>query len=458
MVALSAVGPSAAADSSGPVTLAGYQAQALAVAARFQLNSPGLLPLGDPAVGTILESDLPFARTTVDPGPVIDALASPLYPGDTIAHLGSALSTFGAPGIPNEPVLADSQYPPSPGFPGTASFGNPTTTARVATAASNADQNGATAAGAVASFGLPGVLSVAGTEATNHTKLDQSSIESNAEASLGTVDIGGVIRIAGLRARASATSDGTTGKPAATLEIGKVTVAGLAAFIDQNGIHLAGTAGASGLFNIVSDLLNKTLSGLGVTVKAVSATLSHNGPSATADSGGLEITVTQHTPGILNFPGSPVIPLPPPLPTIGPGVPPLTEQLVVVLGQAHAAVNASLAPAFGEVGAGPPVDQPLPPPPASPVSSTTGSLLPSGAGASAPAALAATPPALSGAGAGPLTDGRAARATPVRGRLILGLAPGAAQILAAVVAVILGAGVLLGYARWQLLTGRPRVP
>jgi hypothetical protein len=47
-----------------------------------------------------------------------------------------------------------------------------------------------------------------------------------------------------------------------------------------------------------------------------------------------------------------------------------------------------------------------------------------------------------------------ARATPVRGRLILGLAPGAAQILAAVVAVILGAGVLLGYARWQLLTGR----
>jgi hypothetical protein len=437
-------------------SLAGYQAQALAAAGRFEINSPGLLPLGDPAVGTIVETDLPFARSTVDPGPVVDALGSPLYPGDTVAHLGTVFSTFGAPGVPNEPVLAEAQYPPAPGFKATASFGAPSTAARPATAESSANENGARASSSINSFGLPGVFGVGGSEVSNTLTIAQSSIDSNAVASLGTIDIAGVVQIAGMQARASATSDGTTAKPSASLQIGRVTVAGQAAFVDQDGIHLATSKLGAGVTTTLSNLLNKTLATLGISVKTVAATIKSDGPTASADSGGLEITMTQHTPGILNVPGVPVIRLPGPLPTIGPGIPPLVEQVVLVMGQAHAAVNATLAPSF-DLGGGPAgtglVGSSTTP------TTTTQTLAPGGPGASAPAALAASgTPSATGTGGGnqpQVAGGPSFRATP--SRVILGVPVRVAQVLAALLGVIAGAGVLLGYARWQLLTGRSRV-
>jgi hypothetical protein len=436
----------------GAVSLAGYQAKAEAAAARFQFNSPGLLPLGDPAVGTVVETDLPYARTTVDPGPVVDALGSPVYPGDTVAHLGTVFSTFGAPGVPNEPVLAEAQYPPAPGFKTTASFGNPSTAAKPATADTSANEGGGKASSSLTSFGLPGVFAVGASETSNTITIGQASIDSHATATLGTIEIAGLIQIGGARAVASATSDGATGKPSASLQIGRVTVAGQPAFIDGDGIHLAGTALGRGLTGAVSDLLNKTLAGLGISVKTVSAMIKHDGATATADSGALEITMTQHTPGILNIPGAPIIPLPSPLPAIGPGVPPLTEQVVLLLGQAHATVNASVAPAFGggvfTPSAGGAGDTTTP--------TTTQSLAPTGPGTSAPAALdgsAVAAPAIgSGAAVQPVAG---APSVPVtRSRLILGVPAGVAQLLLAVVGVLAGAGLFLGYARWQLLSGR----
>jgi hypothetical protein len=437
-----------AADSGA--TLAGYQAQALAAGGRWQFNSPGLLPLGDPAVGTIVEFDLPFARMSVDPGPVVDAMGSPVYPGDTAAHLGSALSTFGAPGVPNDPVLAEAQFPPAPGFKTSASFGSPSTAARPVTAESTASETGGKAASSITSFGLPGVFGVGASEASNAVNIGQTSVDSNATATLGTIDIAGLIQIAGTKATAGATSDGTTGKPSAKLEIGRVTVAGQTAFIDQDGIHLASSVLGSGLGSTVSDLLNKTLAGLGITVKTVSATLTHDGATATADSGALVITMTQHTPGILNMPGVPVIPLPAPLPAIGPGLPPITEQVVLLLGQAHASVNATLIPAFGGFGSTPGGGASGP--------STSTSLPPSGPGASAPAALAALGPSSTtggSTGAPQLATGPSFQTTP--SRVVLGVPVRVAQILVALVGVIGGAAVLLGYARWQLLSGRSRL-
>jgi hypothetical protein len=421
----------------------------LAAAGRWQFNSPGLLPLGDPAVGTIVEFDLPFARTSVDPGPVVDAMGSPLYPGDTAAHLGSALGTFGAPGIPNDPVVAESQFPPAPGFKTSASFGNPSTAARPATAESTANETGGKASSSITSFGLPGVFGVGASESSNVVNIGQTSVDSNATATLGTIDIAGLIQIGGTKAVAAATSDGTTGKPSAKLEIGRVTVAGQTAFIDETGIHLANSALGSGLTATISDLLNKTLLGLGISVKTVSATLTHDGAIATADSGALVITMTQHTPGILNMPGVPIIPLPAPLPAIGPGLPPITEQVVLLLGQAHASVNASLVPAFGGFGSTPTGGASGP--------STSTSLPPSGPGASAPAALAALGPSSTttgSSGAPQLAAAPSFRTAP--SPVVLGIPVRLAQIFLALVGVVAGAGVLLGYARWQLLSGRSR--
>ncbi len=105
--------------------VAGYGLSALAAGVRYQLNSPGFLPVGDPAEGTILELDIPIARTGISQGPLINAVASPAYPGDTVAHLGTAVGTFApdAPPIANYPVLAEANYPPTPLHGSTASFG-----------------------------------------------------------------------------------------------------------------------------------------------------------------------------------------------------------------------------------------------------------------------------------------------------------------------------------------------
>src|SRR3954452_11139181 len=81
--------PLAWAPGASGADVAGYNLSALAAGVRYQLNSPGFLPLGDPAEGTIMELDVPLARTGISQGPVINALASPAYPGDTVAHLGT---------------------------------------------------------------------------------------------------------------------------------------------------------------------------------------------------------------------------------------------------------------------------------------------------------------------------------------------------------------------------------
>jgi hypothetical protein len=86
---------------------------------------------------------------------------------------------------------------------------------------------------------------------------------------------------------------------------------------------------------------------------------------------------------------------------------------------------------------------------------TTQTVAPTGPGSSAPAALDASvsaPAVGSGAGLPPVAGAPSVPLT--RSRLILGVPAGVAQILLALVGVLAGAGLLLGYARWQLLSGR----
>src|SRR5436305_109189 len=83
VLAVVAAAPVIAADnppaggSTGATHIAGYTIKTLSAAVRYQLNSPGLLPVGDPNEGNVMEADLPFARINISQGPVIDALGSP---------------------------------------------------------------------------------------------------------------------------------------------------------------------------------------------------------------------------------------------------------------------------------------------------------------------------------------------------------------------------------------------
>jgi hypothetical protein len=434
---------STATTSNGQV-VAGYTASSVAAGFRYQLNSPGLLPVGDARVGTVAEFDVPFSRVNVDQGPVIDSLGSPVYPGDTAARLGSALGTFGAPGVPNDPVLAESNFPPAPQFPTSAQFnqsaaGNGT---GAATASSTANQTGGTADAAVTSATLakgPGGSSPVSTssivtDAT--TDVGPACVDGSAQSRTSSIAIAGVVEIGGVVGYAAARSDGTKAVPQATLKIGAVTVAGLPAFIDGNGIHLASQQPVGGaVVQVVTSLLQKTLASAHMTVKMLSPTTTVKDGMATADSGGLEIAVQQTLPAVGQPPA---------------GTPPLPLQNIVEYGAASVSVNATTAPAPGSqtpaVSGGSAGSGGSPLPVVGGGTSTPGDIT-SGSGGTLGAGSGFSPGAPAGAGGQPLATqpiAAPARGSPAPiGWILVG-------ILLAVVAV----GPLMGYARWQLLEGR----
>ena len=422
--------------------VAGYGLRALAAGVRYQLASPGLLPVGDAAEGTIFEVDLPFARSIVTGGPVIGVVSAPVYPGDTAAHLGTALATFGAPGVPNYPVLAEANYPPAPGFGQDASLSSPSAPgAGVGTATSHAGPEGATADARITSVavppGAPALVEVGSSAASNAVKLEESLVSTEAVSHTGTVTIAGLIVIEGVTARAAATSDGATGKPAAALEIGRVSVAGQPAYIDADGVHLVGQQPVgTGVAPGVESLLQKTLATDGISIRAVSPKVTSVQGEATADSGGIIIGLTRTVPalgvpGLGSLPGVPV-----PL-----GTPDLPLYVEVTLGMARVSANATGVPADDVV-----ADTSLPPADVSGASEVA--LDATGAGSSAEAAL--------GAPTTPSTGNELTPAVSTERPGPFGSSIPVPWVIAGVLASIVLCGPLLGYARWQLLEGRAR--
>ena len=434
----------------GADQVAGYNLGAQAEGARYALASPGLLPVGDAEKGTIMEFDVPFARDTVSEGPVIDALGSPAYPGDTAAHLGTAVATFGGPPLPNDPVLAEAAYPPSPGVGPRAAFGPAGGGSSAGSASATAGAQGAAAQATAASSsysptgGAPGASS---DSATSTTKIDigTNCVDASATAATGAVDLaGGLIHIGGITGTAAARSDGSRAAPEAHLSVGQVTVGGLAAYIDHDGIHLAGQQPLGfGVVGQVQAALNNALQSYGMAVKLIDPTTTKGpGAAATADSGGVEVTFDRTLPAT-GVPGVPAISVPgqPPVPV---GSPPLPLHMEVIYGSATASADATNAPPVGAV--------PTPPPPATPTAASSGAPSTAGLSGGTTGSLGSSGTSLgtlSGPGAGPSVElanssGPAGSGVPVPvGWIILG-------ILASLVV----AGPLFGYARWQLLEGR----
>ncbi len=135
----------------------GYNASALAIGAQFAFNVPNVVPLPNE---NLIEEDVPFARTEVGSGPVVDSVGAPYYPGDIAADLGSLLITFGAPALPlNDPLLAESKYPTSPGYTAHATFGIPPAAATalqpsIFSSVADSSANGGDATGTISDLSL----------------------------------------------------------------------------------------------------------------------------------------------------------------------------------------------------------------------------------------------------------------------------------------------------------------
>ena len=451
--------PAAVAQTAGG--LAGYNLGATSAAVEFDLNSPGLLPVGDATTGNIFSVDLPFTRTTVSSGPSIDALGSPLYPGDAAAHLGTAIATFGGPETPNEPVLSEAQFPATPNNGADEKFSTPAVqngafSMGAASSESHASATGANVNAVVGEIGAgPAMASAANlvhivsSKVTNSVQIGDSSVSSNATSTVNGIDIAGVIQIASVTGTAGGTSDGNNGTPSASLNIGKVSVASQAAYIDQDGIHLISQGGGGALVSAANTVL-QNLAAQGLTIHTVAPTETTNGAQTSNNSGALVISLSGNTPTV---PGIP--PLAPGLPPT-PGQPSVPFVVNLLLGGATAAANASPFPTFPTVSTPSDLGS-LPSSSETPVSSGTGAVSSGGgggvalAGAPAPAAgTIGTTQTLSPTGPGASASGARAVLARVGKSVPVGLA-----ILVFVLA-IMSSGGLLGYARWQLIDGRRR--
>ncbi|HET6810565.1 MAG TPA: hypothetical protein VFH50_06110 [Acidimicrobiales bacterium] len=439
--------PPGGAAAPGGSQVAGYNLSAQATGARYDLASPGLLPVGDPHEGTIMEFDVPLARGSVSEGPVVNSLGSPAYPGDTAAHLGTAIATFGGPALPNDPVVAEATYPPSPGHSGSEQFGPSGGGAGAGTASATAGQDGGTAqsTAAATSFSPAGSTPAASADSsttTTHIDLGATCVSAQATATSGAVDLaGGLIHIAGVTGTAAARSDGTKGVPDAHLAVGKVTVGGLAAFIDHDGIHLAGQQPVGyGVVAQVQAALNNALHTYGLGVKLIDPVTTVKPGAASADSGGLEVTIDRQLPAT-GVPGVPAISIPgqPPIPV---GTPPAPLHIEVVYGGAKVSTDATIAPPF------PNLATPSLSPPGGTTGTGSGSAVGSSSSLSSPLPSSGSVGGISGPGAAPsLQLARSGAPAP-------GVPAPAGWIIAGVLASLVLAGPLFGYARWQLLEGR----
>ncbi|MBV8960649.1 MAG: hypothetical protein JO087_17960 [Actinobacteria bacterium] len=447
------------ATGSSNTAIAGYGLNALSAAVRYQLNSPGLLPVGDPNEGNVMEVDMPFARIGVSQGPVISALGSPLYGGDTLAHLGTAVVTFGAPpsfSALNYPVVAEANFPPSPGHSTDESFGQPAGSSGgvflgAGTAHSHTAADGATVESNIARVSVPDtspLVDVGASTSTNKTIVKDNLITSQAVTTVKSINIGGMITIEGLTSTAVSTSDGVKGKPTATLQIGKVTAGGQSAYIDTDGVHLVSqNAVGSGVTAGAEQMLQSALKQDGISIRTISPKTTVNAGAATADAGGIAIVLERTVPA-LGVPGVPAVQLPGQAPVVL-GTPDLKLHVELLIGYARAIANAT----------GVPVDESLDSGVTTPggdvlgATQTNTDLSASGPGASLSGALSPAPSSVGSTSSGGTSQQEVSLASthPPTGSSVP-----IQWLLFGFVACIVVLGPLLGYARWQLLEGRRR--
>lgn len=287
----------------------GYTVTAQGIGAQFAFNIPDLIPLPNE---NLIEADVPFARTLISSGPQVDAIGSPYYPGDILGNFGGLASEFFPPQFPNPgnwPIMARAQYPTNPTYGGSNTFG-PTPTGspvvpQIVSAAAHASENGGDSTGNLTGLvvgpgmgqGGAALLQVGTVQASNSVSLATSTVDAVANSVLKAIEIAGMVDITQLTSDASSSSDGTTGTPTASLHLGQVTVAGQPAYIDDQGVHVAGnSAGVPGAPTPaqLQKSLDTTLSQDGIQIRLLDPQQTANGAEGIADSGGLVITIAHN--------------------------------------------------------------------------------------------------------------------------------------------------------------------
>jgi hypothetical protein len=286
-----------------------YGGDATASTVHFSANrKPGLFP----AVDNPINTDFPFASTSIDSSGGATATAAPYTPGQGVLGVPALLCVFAGPLCqkvtpPDYPFIAYAQYPAQQDAKATVSPGTveagPTMVTLGRTVA-HADPNQVEATTKAGGTGVTNVLSADGATAYSEQHFDGATLVSTTESVVHGLDIAKVLRIDTVRSVATSKVDGgKVSAASAKTTVSGATLAGTPVTIDSKGIHVADKGDNGAVTDRVNAAL-KSLTQTGVAVRQLGTTHKVRKGAATAQAGGLLIEF-ERTVDVKN-------PLPPP--------------------------------------------------------------------------------------------------------------------------------------------------
>ena len=343
--ALICAGPATAEASGADVVL---QAQTAATALHLTLTQQ---PASSIITASLVDDAAADTASAFDSTGGSEAQSAAVYPGNLVVQ-GPALfctQVFTCPFTPPDyPLLADASYPrrnyaeASSDQPSIGS-GPLVVTPSTSVASAGADRNNAsTATGATSIMaGTPVAITVGSSSATTRITSAATTLVTHVESTVSNIEIGGLVHVGSVRASDDITV-GSSGKPvdAAHITVNNVTVAGVAAQIDERGIHVAGQNGPE---------LTQRVAQQGIDIRTVGTDHTDSGSLARSEATALSLTFSLPVSGVPYIPN----PLPSPFDAV-PGVNANGTYVgYVTIGAVGAVAGANAEPAFALGGAFP---------------------------------------------------------------------------------------------------------
>ena len=330
-----------------------FQVQTIAAAVHVTVTQE---PASSLITASLFDDAIAYAASDFDTGGSSDALAASAFPGKLVVQGPELLCSqlFSCPTDPPPyPFLADASYPRRSHDTASAS-GQPTgsgpfvVTPLRASARATADGNTSRTEAGTSTIlaGTPGTLTIGASSSTTSVQSAASRTIATVSARASDITVGGLVHITSVRSTDRVVvAPGQRPVAHPSITVSGVEVSGHSASIDDKGVHVEGTDGAS---------LAQKVSQLGVTIRTVGTRHRHTKNGSRSEATGLRIDVALPVSGTPYIP-NPLPPLPPPFDQI-PALPGVNANGVYVghitIGAVGAAAGVGIEPSFDLGGTG----------------------------------------------------------------------------------------------------------
>lgn len=275
----------------GAANLGGFQISAAGAGVSASYEQPNF-PV--PATPT-LELNLGYSHATFDYGPIGQATASTLWPGQVVAGSGSQLGAL-FPGVPlppapDWPVQAHAAYPQGP--TSATDDQGPLTMVSATGASGSSSQASVGTSGAMAAASA--IVSIQDASSSAYSTVDASGALAKASSSVHGIQIlGGLVKISAVDSEASATSDGKSPSVSGSSTAVGVRVAGQQVDISKNGLRNTSLKLPLPLGSLFSSV-DQVLKSAGISITLEDPSDSVFGPVASREVAGLQVSVNLTT-------------------------------------------------------------------------------------------------------------------------------------------------------------------